>query len=126
MFGRVMKCYSLQQLLALFIHANHWAFLAITKGIQFQEIIHPPPVFRRNPAYAPHLLEPRLTLVFFKISLTLSRFTPPNPSRWRAAWVSNVNVQCSRPSGGLLQANATISDCSRILYFIGRPGRGMS
>src|SRR3989338_5388017 len=70
-----------QQLLTFLIHTYHRMFLPIAKRIQLQKIIHTPSVFRRDLPYAPHLLEPRLTFVFFRISLTLSRFRLPNPSR---------------------------------------------
>src|SRR3974390_367598 len=116
----------LQQLLALFIQANHWLGRIIGLGIQAQQFVHPLPVFGGDSPDAPHHFAPRFTDVFFRICRMLSRLMPSNLGRCRAAIVSDRIVQRAAPSGGWLHARATTSASWSVPYLAGWPGRAAS
>src|SRR5512136_1300473 len=116
----------LQQLLTLFIQANHRLGGIIGLGIQTQQLVHPLPIVGGDSPDAPHHFAPRFTDVFFRIWRMLSRLMPSNLGRCRAAMVSDRTVQRAAPSGGWLHAKATTSASWLVPYLAGWPGRAAS
>jgi hypothetical protein len=98
-----------QQLLALFIQANHRLRRIIRLGVKLQQVVHALLVFDGDPSDTPHYFAPRFTDVFFRICRMVSRLTPASLGRCPAAIVNSRIVQRAAPSGGWLQVKATTS-----------------
>jgi hypothetical protein len=115
-----------QQLIRPFVHTDHWPLGIIGFGVQVEHIFHPPEELRGDLSDAPLLLLPGLEIVFFNTRRTVSSemdsTTPSSTSRSAKSCI----VQCSRPSGGALQARAT-RKASCLPSSLGcAPGRGRS
>src|SRR6266542_2134199 len=94
--------------------------------IQLQKTIHSRFIFFCYLLYAPHSLSPRLTFIFFKVTLTDSLFIVSKPGFSFNTSVSNRIVQRLLPSGHGPQANAANSTCWLVAYLTGCPGRSSS
>src|SRR3990172_12609332 len=116
-----------QKLFALLIRANDRPFRIMSLGIEIKEIVHPRSVHGRNLPDAPHLLQPRLTFIFFNSTRIDSRFIVRQPlTHFCIRSLSSSSVHRFLPSGGLEQAWATSSVSCRTVYFLGWPERGRS
>ena len=98
----------LHALLARLIHADHRKGRIVRPGIHFQDVLHPAHeggvLLWRD---APHLLSPRLELVFFSTLRTVSWDIERTTRRRFNSSHSICRVHRARPAGGSLQAMAT-------------------
>jgi hypothetical protein len=114
------------QLRRPFVTADDRSSWVVRFGVPVQPIFHAPEEVRSNLSKAPLLLLPGLKVVFFNTRRTVSSemdsTTPSSTSRSAKSCI----VQCSRPSGGALQARAT-RKASCLPSSLGcAPGRGRS
>src|SRR5487761_1933828 len=114
------------QLLALFVDADHRFALAIGPRVQFQHVVHAPSIFLGQVANAPHQLAPGFEEVFFCSRRILSRLILRICGWRRAAWVSRSTVQRLAPCGGEEHAKAVTCASSGAQYRLGWPGRSTS
>src|SRR4029077_19988600 len=103
--------------------ANHWPIRIGRPGIEIEHVLHPGNVFSVDLWNAPHVLAPRLQIVFGQ--------APAHGLLWRVvSWASSPakssKVQRERPAGGLEQAVATSKASSLPVSLRRAPGRGSS
>jgi hypothetical protein len=115
-----------QQLLALFVHADHRLLTPERSGIEREQVVHPLPVLRGQHANAPHRLAPGLEAVFFSSRRMVSRLIGPIPACACAACSSKAKVQRLAPGGGAEQAKAVTCTSTSVSYWRGLPRRATS
>src|SRR5882762_6644009 len=98
-----------QQLLALFIQADHGLLGIVGFGVKVQQGIHPFPIFDGDSRHAPHHFSPGLENVFFRIRRMVSRLIPLRTSWFWACSMSNLIVQRLAPAGAGVHAKAVSS-----------------
>jgi len=115
-----------QQLRRSFVHADDRALGIGGFGGAVAPIVHPPENLSRARSEAPLPLLPGLAFVWFTTRRTGSSEMDSATSSSTSRSARRCIVQCSRPSGGALQASATRSASGVLSRFGWAPGRGRS
>src|SRR5690606_9631142 len=95
-------------------------------GVEIEHVLHVPDVVGTYPRDAPLLTEPGLRLVFLSVRRTVSSEIVSTTLSSTSLSASICMLQCSRPSGGSLQASATRKASPLPSSFGSDPGRGRS